>query len=76
MEPMELGPDDRSAKIQPMEPMELHPDHRQMEPVELGTDYTTHVIQRQPSFRQIQPEQISRRFQLHVQSKLMCTTYS
>lgn len=70
---MELGADDRGAKVQPMEPMELHPDHPQVEPVELGADYAARVVQRQPSFRQIQPEQISRRFQLHVQSKLMCT---
>jgi len=73
MEPMELHSDDRGSKTQPMEPMELHPNHCQMEPMELSTDYTTHVIQRQPSFRQIQLEQISRWFQLHVQSKLMRT---
>lgn len=56
---MELRSDHRSAKTQPVEPMELHPDHRQMEPVELCSDYSADVVQRQPSFRQIQPEQIS-----------------
>lgn len=73
MEPtaMELGSDDRFAETKPVEPMELDPDHRQMEPMELRADPTTHVIQRQPGFRQIQLEQISRRVQLHVQSKLM-----
>lgn len=83
MEPMELRSDDRFAKTKPMEPMELDPDHCQMEPMELRTDHrqvepmelrtdpTTNFVQRQPRFRQIQLEQISRRFQLHVQSKLM-----
>jgi len=71
---MELRSIDCGAKTQSMEPMELHPNHCQMEPMELCPDPTAHVIQRQPRFRQIQLEQISRRFQLHVQSKLMRTS--
>lgn len=70
MEPMELGADDRGTQTQPMEPMELHPDHRQVEPMELRTHRAARVVQNQPSYRQNQLEQISRRFQLHVQSKL------
>lgn len=71
MEPMELGADDRGTEEQPMEPMELHSDYRQMEPMELRAHRTARVIQKQPGNRQNQFEQISRRFQLHVQSKLM-----
>lgn len=72
MEPMELRSIDRISETEPMEPMELHPNHCQMEPMELSTNHTT-ILQRQPSSWQNQLEQISRRFQLHVQSKLMCT---
>lgn len=65
MEPVEFrtrgGSVDRRPEIRPVEPVELDPDHRQMEPMELLADGTAGILRREPSFRQIQPEQISRR---------------
>lgn len=61
---------DRSPQAQPVEPVELHPDHRQVEqPVDLRAD--PGPVPRKSSFRQNQPEQISRRLQLLVHPKLM-----
>lgn len=76
VEPVELGTRGRPvAQAAPVEPVELDSGHGQVEqrrqPVEQRRAYrAARVLQRQPGVRQIQPEPVAGRFQLHVQSEL------
>lgn len=79
MEPMELGARRRAyAQAAPVEPVELDPGHGQVEqrrgrrqPLERRRAHrAARVLQRQPGVRQVQPEPVAGRFQLHVQSEL------